>query len=156
MPLHCCKRWGVTPGAVQLLGEDEEPLGFDQIEGTPLTDPEVYQLTPLYDVLSFWPVAGGAANNIQTHKAKMAMAVWGKSRHYNLRGIQRRHYNAMAAKCGLGADVEDLLQPIIESTPGVIAQVSAELPPGFPNEVAESTLRGLENAARRLVQMPSH
>jgi hypothetical protein len=74
MPLHCCKRWGVTPGAVQLLGEDEEPLGFDQIEGTPLTDPEVYQLTPLYDVLSFWPVAGGAANNIQTHKAKMAMA----------------------------------------------------------------------------------
>lgn len=115
-----------------------------------------YQLAPLYDVLSFWPVAGGAANNIQTHKAKMAMAVWGKSRHYNLREIQRRHYNAMAAQCGLGAHAEDLLQPIIESTPGVIAQVRAQLPLGFPKEVAEPVLLGLENAAGRLAQMPSH
>lgn len=115
-----------------------------------------FHLTPLYDVLSIWPVVGGAAHNIQWQKAKMAMAVRGKNRHYHLKEIQRRHYNAMAPQCGLGADAEELLEFILERTPQVIATVSAELPAGFPQHVAASILGGLEQAALQLAAMPPH
>lgn len=113
-----------------------------------------FHLTPLYDVLSIWPVVGGAAHNIQWHKAKLAMAVRRKNRHYHLKDIQRRHYNAMAPLCGLGADAEELIQALIARTPQVIAQVNAELPAGFPQQIATSILGGLEQAARQLAAMP--
>lgn len=115
-----------------------------------------YRLTPLYDVLSIWPVEGAAAHQINLHKAKLAMAVWGKNRHYHLKDIQRRHFNSMAPRCGLGKDVETLIQRLITQTPRVLETVNAELPQGFPAQVAQTILGQLERAAQRLAAMPSY
>jgi serine/threonine-protein kinase HipA len=51
-----------------------------------------YQLTPLYDVVSAWPVIGTKANQIPLQKARLAMAVHSKSKHYRIKDIQRRHF----------------------------------------------------------------
>lgn len=114
-----------------------------------------YRLAPLYDVLSIWPVEGPGAHQLSTHKAKLAMAVLGKSKHYRIKEIQRRHFNNMASLCGFGNDAESLMQGLIEKTPQVIAQVNSELPRGFPAQVADTILAQMEKAAQRLAAMPS-
>ncbi len=59
-----------------------------------------YCLTPLYDVMSIWPVEGAGPNQFSHFRAKMAMALLGKNRHYHFKDIQRRHFNSTAARCG--------------------------------------------------------
>ena len=46
-----------------------------------------YALTPLYDVMSIWPVEGNGPNQFSMFKAKMAMAVLGKNKHYHFKDI---------------------------------------------------------------------
>ena len=114
-----------------------------------------YRLTPLYDVISAWPVIGHGAGQLPWQKAKLAMSLRGNNRHYRLQEIQRRHFNAMATRCGVGADAEDLMHGLIERTEGVIATVSRELAKGFPDRVASPVLDNLRKAAVRLRKMPS-
>jgi serine/threonine-protein kinase HipA len=113
-----------------------------------------YRLTPLYDVLSIWPVSGDGANRISRHEARLAMSVRGKSKHYLLRDIQRRHFNFTARLCGLGGSAEPLIEEVLRATPAVIESAQAELPRGFPQHVLDSILQGLGDSARRLAAMP--
>jgi len=113
-----------------------------------------YQLTPLYDVVSTLPIMGDAPNQLRWHKARLAMAVAGKNRHYLLKDIQRRHFNAMAPKCGYGASAEPSIHAILERVPGAIAEVNAKLPARFPQQVADKILGGLQDSARKLGGMP--
>ena len=113
-----------------------------------------FQLTPLYDVLSLWPVVGEGLNKISWHDAKLAMSVRGKNKHYLLKDIQRRHFNAMAALCGVGDTAEPLINDVLAATPAVIASVQKDLPPGFPQHVLDAILQGLMKSARQLEAMP--
>jgi len=112
-----------------------------------------YRLTPLYDVMSIWPVEGSGPNQWSWFKARLAMGMWSRSKHDAFRDVQRRHFNTMALKCSYGADAEPLIQRLIEQTPGVIERVSAELPEGFPAKVAERIFKGLKNSAAKLGTM---
>lgn len=113
-----------------------------------------YHLTPLYDVLSAWPIAGTRQNQIHPNKLKLAMAVRGKNKHYHLREIQRRHFNATAHVCGFGADMESIIDKVIGRTPSVIDAVAAELPKGFPAKVFDAITKPLKKAAAALDAMP--
>lgn len=114
-----------------------------------------YRLTPLYDVMSIWPIIGNAPNQLRWQKARLAMALAGKNRHYLLKDVQRRHFNAMAPKCGYGATAEPLIREVLERAPGAIAAVNGKLPKGFPQGVADAILGGLQESARRLAEMPA-
>ncbi|RXV67489.1 type II toxin-antitoxin system HipA family toxin [Burkholderia stabilis] len=113
-----------------------------------------FRLTPLYDVMSVWPVEGDGANQWSWHKAKLAMAVHGKRKHYAMRDITRRHFTAMAETCLLGDIATPIVERLIDMTPRVIESVGAALPPGFPARVAERILGGLRFATQRLADMP--
>ncbi len=113
-----------------------------------------YQLTPLYDVLSIWPVIGNGAKQISWHNARLAMSIRGKNKHYLMKDIQRWHFNETAARCGLGETAEPLINEILVATPKVIAAIHAEIPLGFPQHVLETVLTGLSDSARRLEAMP--
>lgn len=115
---------------------------------------EKYRLTPLYDVLSAWPVIGNGAHQISYRKAKLAMAIRSKNRHYHLDEIQRRHWNALAKRNAMGQDFEEVIQRVLGQTPKVIDQVQATLPAGFPANVAEPILVGLREQAARLEAQP--
>jgi serine/threonine-protein kinase HipA len=114
-----------------------------------------YQLTPLYDVMSIWPIIGTGPHQMSWHKAKLAMAVAGKNRHYLLKDIQRRHFNAMAQRCGYGASAEPLIEKIVARTPGAIEAVAAKLPAGFPQRIADVIFKGLRESAATLAGMPA-
>jgi serine/threonine-protein kinase HipA len=113
-----------------------------------------YALTPLYDIMSIWPVEGDGGNQWSWHKAKLAMAVAGKNRHYLMKDIQRRNFNAMASRCFYGPDAEPLIGRLIDATPAAIETVAAALPKGFPERVAERIFDGLRTSAERLAAMP--
>ena len=94
-------------------------------------------------------------NKISWHNARLAMSVRGKNKHYLLKDIQRRHFNAMAAQCGLGETAEPLIKEILAATPAVIASVQKNLPRGFPQHVLDAILKGLMKSAKQLEAMPA-
>ncbi|EHR69303.1 HipA domain-containing protein [Burkholderiales bacterium JOSHI_001] len=113
-----------------------------------------YQLTPLYDVLSAYPVLGEGPSKISPHKARLAMAVRTKNVHSKIKDILRRHWLELGTRHGVvtadGRPAQAVLDDIVARTPEALARVRAQLPPGFPAEVAHSILAGVEGAAARL------
>ena len=116
---------------------------FLQPEGT-------YRLTPLYDVLSAWPIIGRGPNHLDPKKASLAMSLLGKNRHRRLVNIQRRHFVETAKVCGFADGMEEKIDILVEQTPTVIEAVGNRLPDGFPMNVFESVGNGLRNAAAQL------
>jgi len=114
-----------------------------------------FAMTPLYDVLSAYPMLGKGANQINPFKVKLAMSVRATSAHWKMRDVMRRHWNEMAARNGLGSISERILVDLIQKTPQVIDSVAAKLPAGFPSRVSDSIFAGLKDAADRLERMPN-
>jgi serine/threonine-protein kinase HipA len=109
-----------------------------------------FQLTPLYDVLSAWPVIGRGSDKWPQQKLKMAMAWLGeKGRYYKPLEITGRRMLLTAKRLGLG-DAETILNELIAQTPTVIAAVQAQLPADFPQNVAEPVFTGLQTSASQL------
>lgn len=84
-----------------------------------------FQLTRLYDVMSAYPVLGDGANQWSPFEIKLAMALIGKNRHYEMHGIQRRHFNSTAQKVGYGPTAEPIIEDLLARTPAIIAAVRA-------------------------------
>lgn len=112
-----------------------------------------YRLTPIYDVLSAYPVLGNGPGLLQEKKAKMAMALVGKNRHYKWSELQRRHLESTAKACGVEVSGKTLIDDLIATTSEVITQVTAKLPVGFPELVAKPILDGLGFVTQRLEGM---
>lgn len=109
-----------------------------------------FEMTPLYDVMSAWPVIGNGPRQFQWQKIKLAMAVRSKNVHYRMQDIQRRHWNVIAKRNAMGGDFEAVIEAILARTPGIVASVASRLPQGFPVQVAEPIFEGLLLQAKRL------
>jgi serine/threonine-protein kinase HipA len=109
-----------------------------------------FRLTPRYDVISAYPVPGHGAGKLAQQRVRMAMAVSGKNRHYHWHEIRRRHWRETAARCGLGGDVDGLIEQLVDEIPVAIRKVRTALPAGFPPRVATPILDGLAASAKRL------
>jgi serine/threonine-protein kinase HipA len=110
-----------------------------------------YRLTPLYDVLSAWPVIGKAAGQWPEQELRLAMAWHGsKSRTSKPMQVQHRHLISTASRMGLGAEAEALVADLVARTPEVIATVQQELTSSFPEPLASAILDGLQGSAERL------
>lgn len=114
-----------------------------------------FQLTPLYDVMSAYPVIGNGPNLWSGREVKLAMALLGKNKHYQMASIQRRHFNSTAKQVGWGPDAEAIMEDLIAKTPQAMASVQRDLPPGFSQVVLDRILGGLEQAVAQLASMPA-
>ncbi len=110
-----------------------------------------YRLTPLYDVLSAWPVIGKKANELPLQKAKLAMGVPFGRPHYQIAKIQRRHFETLAKDMGFRTLGAQIIDEMIAKTPAVVEQVQRKLPRGFPQGMLERVLQGLTKSAQALV-----
>jgi len=109
-----------------------------------------FSLTPLYDVMSAYPVLGHGKEKISPENLKMAMAVTGENRHYEWSKIQKRHWLTTAEKCGAALPAKDAIAEILERLPSAIREVSASLPDNFPDSIATPVFKGVLTAAERL------
>ncbi len=109
-----------------------------------------YCSTPLYDVISAYPVLGHGRNRIAPEKVHMAMGALGKNKHYDWSRLSLRHWLSTAAACDLGSQATGIFAELVDRTPHVLAQVSEDLPKGFPASVADSILDGIRKTATKL------
>ncbi|HTY50657.1 MAG TPA: type II toxin-antitoxin system HipA family toxin [Steroidobacteraceae bacterium] len=109
-----------------------------------------FAMTPLYDVLSAWPVIGRGRNQLPMQDAKLAMAMAGKSRHYKLVEIQPRHWQALALRTG-GGSLWGRMQDLVESVPNALDQVGSRLPRNFPDPVISRIDEGMRGQARKFL-----
>lgn len=107
-----------------------------------------FQLAPFYDVMSAYPLV--EKRLVEPQKMKMAMAVRGKSTHYQWQKIQLRHWLSTAKACGFPADeMESIVKNLFGQMDDVIEHVQGILPQGFPEEVANSVFNGMKSVRSR-------
>lgn len=110
-----------------------------------------FHLTPLYDVISIYPLA--KAGQISMHKVKMAMAVSGKNRHYRWNSITRRHWLDTAKKCRYPeGEMNQIIEKCCDMAQGCIDQVGEVLPPGFSEQISSAIFSGIYQARERLIK----
>lgn len=108
-----------------------------------------YRLTPIYDVLSAFPLF--ASGGIQEKKAKMAMALEGKNRQYHVSMIQPRHFISTAEKIGFSVPKTiEMMQQMADAAEQVITRVRANLPAGFPESISNAIFDGLNGQADKI------
>ena len=107
-----------------------------------------YRMTPLYDVISVWPVIGQGPNQVAWQEAKLAMAVRLKNVHYQLDRIQTRHWHGLAQRSG-AEGVWDAMQALVARVDPAIAAVQGLLPAGFPERTAGAIFDGLRRQQGR-------
>ena len=109
-----------------------------------------YRLTPLYDVISAEPSV--AQNQLRDNQMKLAMAV-GNSRHYAIKTVVPRHFIESAVKGGMGRKAAlDVLDDLHAAVPTALRAALANLPPGFPEGLAETVAKAVQS---RLESIPS-
>jgi serine/threonine-protein kinase HipA len=108
-----------------------------------------YCLTPLYDIISAYPMM--TSKKLPKQEAKMAMALRGtKTNYYNWAKIQSRHFVSTAQMVNFSPlQAQKLVQGMLEQAQAVTEQVAAKLPANFPSHVSEPVLQGISALAHR-------
>ncbi|NRA54481.1 MAG: type II toxin-antitoxin system HipA family toxin [Gammaproteobacteria bacterium] len=111
-----------------------------------------YQLTPLYDIMSVYPVMG--SKGLNKREIKMAMKLNSPTTAkgtYLWERIFPRHFIATAKACGFSQEaMQDILQNFKQQAPLAIATVRANLPKNFPTKISETIFDGVLERAKRL------
>jgi serine/threonine-protein kinase HipA len=110
-----------------------------------------YGMTPLYDVLSAWPIIGHGKNQLAIEKAKLAMSLRGRRAHYRLNEITARHWHELAERTGVPG-LWNRMQAFVESAPAALARVEKRLPRAFPERVYTAIRDGLRAQVQRFAQ----
>lgn len=112
-----------------------------------------YFATPLYDVLSAHPIIGNGRNQISSRRVKLAMAVRSKNAHYVISEIRRRHWVAQGQRVTLTTEeVDEMTDTLTGMTETVIENVAAQLPSGFPRDVADKIFEGMRRQSKKLAE----
>jgi len=104
-----------------------------------------FHMTPLYDVLSAWPIIGNGPNEIPYQRAKLAMGVKAGNMHYRLRDIQPRHWHRLALAAA--PDAWARMIAVAEGVGAALDAVQDELPAGFPPRIWRTLSAGMKRHA---------
>lgn len=113
-----------------------------------------YEMTPIYDVLSAWPIIGSGPNHLPMQDAKMAMALRGKNAHYRISEIHTRHWKQLAKDCGVPG-VWELMLEMAGSVDDAVASVMIQLPQEYPVTLAETIFDGVRKQAATFLKTAS-
>ncbi|MCL7931243.1 type II toxin-antitoxin system HipA family toxin [Halomonas llamarensis] len=108
-----------------------------------------YRMTPLYDVISAYPLM--AKGSLPSARAKMAMSLKSKHRHYHWSRIQPRHFFSTAREANLAERrVTGLIDDILNQSHSAFASIHQMLPADFPEDVSTPILDGLNAKLQQL------
>ena len=117
-----------------------------------------FELTPVYDVMSAYPLA--SKRQIEYRDMKMAMALRGQNVHYAWHEIMPRHWFSQSDKVQFPkSQVQQIIEEAADKLDSVIDSVSANLSPDFPEAIADAVFTDMkhcmENFARPVLQRRS-
>lgn len=111
-----------------------------------------YRMTPLYDVISAYPLM--AQGSVAREKAKMAMSLKGRNRHYHWARIQPRHFLSTAQQVGFSTGrAKTLIVDILDQVEPAMSSVERSLPEGFPSSISAPILEGVREQAQKLREL---
>lgn len=109
-----------------------------------------YRLTPLYDIMSAYPLS--EKKQLSLKKIKMAMALKGKHNHYHWYDIHHKHFLSTAENVHYSPQrADELLNEMLEKVDSVLQQVQAKLPKNFPSNIAQPIFDGILLAKQKLL-----
>lgn len=110
-----------------------------------------FHLTPLYDVMSAYPLLTNG--QLQKQNIKMAMALKSSTNHYHWHTMQRRHFLSTAKAVQFSEqEAERILDQMLQQVEQVIHNVSAQLDKSFPDSIAEPIFTGMLSCRNRLLR----
>lgn len=105
-------------------------------------------LTPIYDVISAYPMSN--QRQIDYQKLKMAMALHSKNTHYHLDKIIPRHWFNQSKKVGFPeTSMKDIIDESISNINNVINNVSSIIPKRFPEDIYTPIFEGMMQATKK-------
>lgn len=108
-----------------------------------------YRMTLLYDVLSAYPLM--ARGSLPEERAKIAMSVKGKNRHYRWSRIAPRHFVSTAEQVGFSRQrTQSIIEGMLDRADSAMAEVEAQLPQHFPSNVSVPVMEGVARQLKRL------
>ncbi|VAW69342.1 Toxin HigB / Protein kinase domain of HipA [hydrothermal vent metagenome] len=104
-----------------------------------------FEMTPVYDVISVYPLIH--KRQLELKNITMAMALRGKNNHYKWHEMMGRHW-LDEAKRGYfpESEMKNIMEETIRGLDTVIEQVAAKLPAGFPDEISSTIFDGMKKA----------
>lgn len=113
-----------------------------------------YVLTPLYDVLSAWPIIGTGPSEWPVQQVRLSMALRGagpgRRPHRVLHRIGIPHWRALAHQTG-APDAFAELVALVDRAAGAVATVEGELPADFPARVWDRIAAGVRGQRARFL-----
>jgi serine/threonine-protein kinase HipA len=107
-----------------------------------------FQLTPVYDVISAYPLV--AKRQLEYQNLKMAMSLKGRNRHYVWSEIMPRHWYAESGNVNFpDTEMEAIIEQSLDTLEGVLSSVQSRLPPGFPDEIATPVFDNIRKVANK-------
>ncbi|MFV1976926.1 MAG: type II toxin-antitoxin system HipA family toxin [Candidatus Scalindua sp.] len=108
-----------------------------------------FKLTPVYDVISAYPLA--EKRQMEYRKLRMAMALNGKNKHYVWHEIMLRHWFDESKKIDFPkTDMSEIIDRVIGTVDVVLDDVSARLPDKFPDDIVTPVFSQLKRAVNKL------
>lgn len=108
-----------------------------------------YQLAPLYDIISAYPMM--ANKQLQPQNIKMAMGLKSTTNHYHWQHVQRRHFLSAARFANYSPEIaESILDNMLDQVEHAIALTTSQLPANFPKKISEPIFQGMVMMKKRL------
>jgi serine/threonine-protein kinase HipA len=107
-----------------------------------------YVMTPLYDVISAWPIIGPGKNEWPYQDVTLAMALRGSRPYRHLHRIAVRHWRALAERTGL-PHAFDAMQQLVANADTALTRLEGRLPADFPPLVWERIAAGVRAQVAR-------
>lgn len=114
-----------------------------------------YRLTPLYDVLSAWPVIGTGPNQWAYQKVKLAMAIRGSRPYRHLGRILLRHWRKLALETSVPGAFDEMVH-LVDGAQAAVARLEQRLPSDIPPQLWERISGGVLQHRARFLSMVAH
>ena len=112
-----------------------------------------FHLTPIYDVISAYPLV--EKRQLEQRKMRVAMALHGKNTHYAYHEIMPRHWFDEAKKVGFpDAEMQFIINETVNHIGSVIETVSSRLPPEIPERVVDAIFSSMKTAINKFELPP--
>lgn len=110
-----------------------------------------FGLTPLYDVLSTWPVVGKNDRELDVDELRLAMALHGNRAHYKIVHLLPRHFRALADKYP-DAKAWPAMLELVERVESALNAVEKRVPKDFPEHVWARISKGALDQAKTFLR----
>lgn len=112
-----------------------------------------HAMTPLYDVLSAWPIIGHGANLLPRQTATLAMALRGsRTTRRHLDEISVSHWRKLALRTGVLGVFQDMVA-LVDRAEEALQAVEQQIPPDFPEYVWARIAAGVRYHRHRFLDI---